>query len=472
METVAYGGHLLWSHLGHALIFSAASDMRVLIVSFWFPPANVVGAIRVGKLARYLDGHGYEVRVLTTKIGGDRSLPLEIPIEHVIYTDYRQRRDRLAFLGRPLRRPAAAAPGASGEVSQVEGKGPSKPARDWLRRQYHALIHIPDMRSDWIKTAIPAGRRLVEKWRPDVIFASTPPYTGLIVASRLSRAFSIPWIADFRDLWADSPYYSSPAWRLLIDRVIERATLKGASALVTISPHLARHLEHRHHKPVEVVFNGYAEEDFPEPPVEGSTSGPLTIRYTGGIYRGFREPSPLFAAIGLLEDGLREQIRVEFFGESDSDVEGLADSHGIADRIAMHPHVPYRSALGLQLQADVLLLLQWNDRREEGTIPAKLFEYLYARRPILYIGYAHGAAAELIKKRSAGLVSNSPECIRDQLQTWLAQKRSGSLKRFDPSVGRGLSRDEQFRKLEHVFADILVRHPPIGERGSAALGNE
>lgn len=163
--------------------------------------------------------------------------------------------------------------------------------------------------------------------------------------------------------------------------------------MVTISPHLARHLEHRHHKRVEVVFNGYAEEDFPEPPVEGSTSGQLTIRYTGGIYRGFREPSPLFAAIGLLEDELRQQIRVEFLSGSNWDVEGLADSHGIADRIAMHPHVPYRSALGLQLQADVLLLLQWNDKREEGTIPAKLFEYLYTRRPILYMGYEHGAAA-------------------------------------------------------------------------------
>ena len=57
-------------------MFSSTFDMKVLIVSFWFPPANVVGAIRVGKLARYLDRHGYEVRVLTTNIGGDQSLPL------------------------------------------------------------------------------------------------------------------------------------------------------------------------------------------------------------------------------------------------------------------------------------------------------------------------------------------------------------------------------------------------------------
>jgi len=446
--------------------------MKVLIVSFWFPPANVVGAIRVGKLARYLDRHGYEVRVLTTEIGGDRSLPVEIPTEQVIYTDYQQRSDQIvALFGKFSRRRPAAALHTSHE-SPIEGKQQGKSAREWLQRHYHALIHIPDMRNDWLKTALPAGWRLVGEWRPDIIFASAPPYTGLIVASRLSRAFSIPWIADFRDLWADNPYYGSPAWRQLIDRVIERITLRSASALVTISPHLARHLQALHHKHVEVVFNGYAEEDFPKPPVESCTSGPLTIRYTGGIYRKFREPSPLFAAIGLLEDELRQQIRVEFFGEEDSDVKALADSHGIADVIATRPHVPHRTALELQLQADVLLLLQWNDKRDEGTIPAKLFEYLYARRPILHIGYEHGAAAELIKKRGAGLVSNSPECIRDQLQTWLAQKRSRSLQRLAPSVSLGLSRDEQYRKIEHVFADVLSRDAPIVESSGTALGDE
>ena len=257
--------------------------MKVLIVSFWFPPANVVGAIRVGKLARYLDRHGYEVRVLTTEIGGDRSLPVEIPIEQVIYTDYQQRSDQIvALFGKFSRRRPAAALHTSHE-SPIEGKQQGKSAREWLQRHYHALIHIPDMRNDWLKTALPAGWRLVGEWRPDIIFASAPPYTGLIVASRLSRAFSIPWIADFRDLWADNPYYGSPAWRQLIDRVIERITLRSASALVTISPHLARHLQALHHNHVEVVFNGYAKEDFPKPPVESCTSGPLTIRYTGGI---------------------------------------------------------------------------------------------------------------------------------------------------------------------------------------------
>jgi glycosyltransferase involved in cell wall biosynthesis len=436
-----------------------AAEMKVLIVAFWFPPSNLVGAIRVGKLARYLDHRGHEPRVLTTDISEDRSLPLEIPREHVVYTDYPKRRDWFDLLARPFRRRPAAPTGENGGVAHAPDAVPSNSPWGMLRRQYYGLVHIPDQRIDWVKTAIPAGERLIEEWRPDIIFASAPPFTGLIVASRLGRAFDVPWVADFRDLWADNPYYSFPAWRRSIDRIVERVTLRNASALVTISPQLARHLKTLHHKRVEVVFNGYAEEDFPEMSVENRMTGPLTIRYIGSIYRGFRDPSPLFVAIGLLESRLRRQIRVEFFGESDTGVEALAAKHGVADRIEMRARVPYRSALELQLQADVLLLLQWNDKRDEGTIPAKLFEYLYARRPILYIGYAHGIAAQLIRERAAGFISNSPECICDQLQTWVEQKRSGCLKRLDPSVSRGLSRDEQFRNLEQLFAEILDQKP-------------
>jgi glycosyltransferase involved in cell wall biosynthesis len=429
--------------------------MKVLIVSFWFPPSNVVGAIRVGKLARYLHRRGYDLRVLTTDIGEDRSLPLEIPKEQVIYTDYRQREDWLTPLVRPFRRRPAAALGASGGVSQVESLAPGKSPRDSLRRHYLGLMNIPDLRRDWIRTAVPAGKRLIEEWKPDIIFSSAPPYTDLIVSSRLSRAFDIPWIADFRDLWVDNPYYGEPGWRRQVDALLERATVRSAAALVTVSPIWAEQLHRRHGKAAEVVFNGYAEEDFPQPAPTAGRGEVLTIRYTGSIYPGFRDPSALFAAIELLPDTLRNRIMVEFFGDTSNDVLASAAKHRVRDRVAVWPSVPYRRALELQINADILLLLQWSDRRDEGNLPGKIFEYLYARRPILFIGYEHGVAARLIRERGAGLVSNTPELIRDQLRAWIEDKQAGCLKGLDPSVSRGLSRDDQFRKLEHILTKIL-----------------
>ena len=110
------------------------------------------------------------------------------------------------------------------------------------------------------------------------------------------------------------------------------------------------------------------------------------------------------------------------------------------------------------------LLLQSSDQRDEGNLPAKLFEYLYARRPILFIGYERGIAARLVTERNAGLVSNSPVKICDQLQRWLEDKRVGRLERRSSSVSLGLSRDDQYDKLERLFQEVLESRVGTGHR--------
>ena len=41
--------------------------MKILLISFRFPPYNSVGAVRVSKLARFLMDHGHDIRVLTAR---------------------------------------------------------------------------------------------------------------------------------------------------------------------------------------------------------------------------------------------------------------------------------------------------------------------------------------------------------------------------------------------------------------------
>ena len=428
--------------------------MKILIIGFWFPPANVIGAIRLGKFARYLDRRGHDVHVLTTDLGEDRSLPLEIANERVVYAEYRERKNWLDTAPWRRRSHKPDGPGEGREPAPIQAAAATGRLPGFLRKQYYGVIHLPDMRTAWIKTAVPSGRRLIREWRPDLIFASAPPNTGLIVASRLARSFGIPWVADLRDLWVDNPYYSAPAWRRPVDAVLEWLTLRDAAGLVTVSPSWANQLRRRHAKATAVVYNGYAEEDFPESPTRTDRGEVLTIRYTGSIYPGFRDPSALFAAIRSLPDGPRNGVTVEFFSDEGETVLAAAAAHCVTDAVAVRPRVPYRRALELQMDSDILLLLQSSDARDEGNLPAKIFEYFYARRPILFIGYEHGIAARFIRERGAGLVSNSPARIRDQLRTWIADKQAGRLKMLDPSVRLGLSRDEQYRKLEEFLTAI------------------
>jgi hypothetical protein len=89
---------------------------------------------------------------------------LEIPRKYV-YSKYRRRKDWLDLLWRYFgRRPESAAAGRA-MVSPGEGRRLSNPALNWIKRHYYALIHIPDMRRDWIKAVVPAGKRLIEEWK-------------------------------------------------------------------------------------------------------------------------------------------------------------------------------------------------------------------------------------------------------------------------------------------------------------------
>src|SRR5262249_45701060 len=146
----------------------APANMKVLIIAFAFPPANVIGAVHVGKLARYLDRRDHDVRVLTTDLVEDRSLPLEISRDRVIYTDYLERKSWFGVVGGPLRTRWSVAPTGIGPDAPAGGRPPRGALRRSLRRHYLGLPHPPDMRAAWMNAALPAGRRLIEEWRPDI----------------------------------------------------------------------------------------------------------------------------------------------------------------------------------------------------------------------------------------------------------------------------------------------------------------
>jgi glycosyltransferase involved in cell wall biosynthesis len=409
--------------------------MRLLLISFWFPPTNSIGAVRVGKLAKYLLRAGHEVRVLAGPEIGNLTLPLEVPVQLVT----RPPRHAASFGEAP------AQPSRAGRLLRRLIPAGASGLEAMLKRHYYALRQIPDKRIGWLRPALAGGRSLLGTWRPDLIIASGPPYTGLIVAARLSRESGVPWIAELRDPWANNPYSIDPGWRRRLDGVLERLTLGSAAALVTVSPPVTEELRHRYAKPIATILNGYSEEDMVTAPPRPS-GDVLSIVYTGTIYAGFRDPSALFAAIARLDER-RRHVRVTFYGPSEDEIRPLAERHGVWKQVSVQPGVPYRQSLAHQAAADVLLLLQRNHVTDEGNIPAKFFEYLAARRPILLLGCESGIVANMIRERRAGFVANDPAAIAAQLGRWL-DDRPQEIAALSPAVLQGLSRNEQFAAYE------------------------
>ena len=310
----------------------------------------------------------------------------------------------------------------------------------------------------WVPDARRKGIQIIRDWRPDVLFASGPPFTTLLVGYLLSRSSGVPLVVEFRDRWADDPYYPPPWWRRSCDRWLESVMVRQAAGLTTVSEPWAVTFRKQHAKPVAVIPNGYDAEDFHGRIGQGwADPRVLRIGYTGGIYPGYRDPSPLFRAIGSSKI-LRERVEVHFYGSDPHIVSSLAHEHGVEANVIVHTQIDHAEALRVQQASDILLLMQWDNPREQGNVPGKFAEYFGARRPILVLGLADGVPATEVKKRSAGLATTNPGAIAQWLDECLATKqKAGKLAPLSDEAVAGLSRAEQAVKLEQFFLQVVQR---------------
>jgi len=424
--------------------------MRLLVISYAFPPYNSIGGVRVGKTVKYLLNFGHDVRVLTAQEQSFLpTLPVEIPVERVTYTKWLSVRG-----GSPATRNSveagASANGNSGKKTKLKTA-----LKQALSSSYKNLLDFPDSNIGWLPYAVPAASRLFESWKPELILASSPPPTSLVVAYRLARKFGIPWVADLRDLWMDHPYYKPPGWRKAVEERLERRVLSSAAGMVTVSEPLAESLKAKFGKQASVVLNGFDPADYPESSEVPFDDGRLKILYTGMIYPGKRDPSPLFEALQTLGP-LAERVRVVFHGNFLETVRPLAERHGVGHLVAVNEPVPYKESLQMQTRADVLLLLLWSDPTERGVYTGKMFEYLGARRPILAIGGTETVAADLIRERGVGVALETPAQIAEQLIKWINQKQvSGAIPSLRPEAIARVSREEQTRILEEYLIGVM-----------------
>lgn len=458
----------------------AEPPLRLLIVAYHFPPSGVVGARRPGALASLAVEQGWDVRVLTGTADADGTPAVGVG-------DWRIIRPR------PARRSSAtpATPTASSPGTGA-GRWPRRLARTAVsdlavgrsvRHLAREALLVPDRQVGWI---VPAVRRLLavrDGWRPDVIVASGPPFSGFLVARALAGRLAVPWVADYRDLWTvGNEYwgYGQSRPRRAIDRRLERWLLRSARSCVTISEPLAKTLRLTFGTETHVVMNGIDPR-----PVGGDTPAPavppsplwspapaslLTLAHTGVIYPGKRDPGPLLAALGLLGED-RERVRVVLTGAETRVAREAVEQSGTADVVTVTGQVPVAESWRVQAEADVNVLLMWNDPRDAGTVPGKLFDYLVARRPILMIGHPDGVAAEIIRSRSAGVVLAEPRDIAGQLRSWLAAKdRYGTIPALPDSVLDGLSRRDQLERFLTLLTDIARRGRVGGSGGRVAVG--
>ena len=312
-------------------------------------------------------------------------------------------------------------------------RGPSADAlsTQWpapIRRAITALTVLRggDRSAGWARLAsayLQSGRIT----RPDVIIGCFTPRAPLAVASRASRAWDVPWIADLQDPWWEG---AGTAVRPVLAHWTRRV-LRTADLVVQVSPEWAAQTEGVTQRHVAVARHAL-RDDIPERAREFGTSrsGPFTILYGGSLNEDQQDVTPFLQGIARLRQaGFDRELVVDIAGTEVvwRKFHNAAVRTGVSDRLRWLGWLDSASFVERATAADCLLVIPLVEPERRG-IPSKLYDYLAYGPPVLIAGPDSGGFESLMSEwQHPNVVARSSDQVERALHSAMRGDASGLL---------------------------------------------
>ncbi len=315
-----------------------------------------------------------------------------------------------------------------------------------LRSFIFFFFEFPDKYIGWLPHAVIEGKRIIHAQNIDVIMATAPPHSVFIVAMILKKLTHRKLVLDFRDPWAISRWDSGNPFRYGLERLLERLCIRSADLVFFVTEKMrdeyARLYQNVYSNKFKLFFNGYDPQDFPTPlPVRTEPrEGPVRFVHLGTLYKR-RNPEPLLKAVKALKDEGKlkpTQVQFLFIGSVVTEVKFIfqrVKDLKVGDFFRFLPPVSFEESIRTMFESDVLLLIQPDTDLQ---IPAKLFEYIYTRKPILAIAEPNSATHQVLQEGQLGILAPSKdiEAIKNAVLRLLENKvdlnpDSSYIQRFD-----------------------------------------
>lgn len=400
---------------------------KVLIISYYWPPAGGGGVQRWLKMTKYLPDLSWEPTIFTPSNGEapviDQSLINEI-------------HPNLKTIKTPIWEPYSFYKRLTGKKkSDKVYSGFISDKKESFAQKLSVFIRgnffIPDARRFWIS---PSVRFLTEHLKSnsyDAIISTGPPHTTHLIALSITKHTKIPWVADFRDPWTNIDFYDQlrlTSWADRKHKRLEQNVLKSADEIVTVSNHWAGDFKDLSGRNINVIRNGYDHADFLNKP--NILDEKFTICHVGSMNKD-RNPDGLWSALQQLiqDNAFASKLSIKLIGQVDHQVFQSIENHGLTPYLNHIPFIPHSDVIP-ELQKSQTLLLPINDTPNSlGVVPGKIYEYLGACRPILGIGPKQGDSAEIIKESGAGQMFeyNDVDGIANQIKSYFQQYEQGQL---------------------------------------------
>ena len=375
---------------------------KVLIISYYWPPAGGISPLRCLKIAKYLRDFGWEP-IVYTPLNADYAI-----IDNDYFKDVPE---NIKHIQGSIWEPFKLFKLLSGKkkddklnnVFHVRDR--SQNVIDKLGKWIRANFFIPDARSMWIKPSVKLLSTFIKKNKIDAIFTDGPPHTNTMIGMKLKKQFGIPWLSDYQDPWTQVDYYQLLKLMPFADRKhkkLEKECLSFADALTIASDTWALDLGNIANKKVETIYYGYDESDFEE--LTSRLDHNFTI-FHGGLLGFDRFPESVFIAVQeLINEGVidNQDLQFVFAGQVDYSIKSFLESSSLNNNVIYLGTIKRNQILQKLLNTQIILLPINKAENAKGRIPGKLFECLRAKRPILCLGTNDADTSKIVEDSKSG----------------------------------------------------------------------
>jgi glycosyltransferase involved in cell wall biosynthesis len=419
--------------------------LKVLIITYYWPPAGGSGVQRWLKFVKYLQNSDIESIVYTVDNANypkeDKTLLHEVPANIKILKQPIWEPTNLLFWKKKEAQ--------KGDVSNAVNSG----FLSFIRGNFF----IPDPKIFWVNSSVKFLHQYLKENKVDVVISTGPPHSMHLIAQKLKQKNNIKWIADFRDPWSNL-YYNEGFKQLSFakkkNEKLENSVFKNADCILTVSNSLKKEFDQKAAR-VEVITNGFDDEVVTNTLI--TLDKKFSISYIGLLPKQ-SNPKLLFKVLSTLcaeDTDFKTDLKLNFIGDISQDVKQEIIKDGLLENSNFIGYVSHKEAIEYQKKAQVLLLLIPNVAKSEGILTGKLFEYLTAKRPILAMGLETGDLSEILKNTNSGVVvsfDNEAE-LTSEIRNLYQQYKTGDLQVNSKNIEQ-FHRKELTKSLSEIIKNL------------------
>ncbi|WP_276392508.1 glycosyltransferase family 4 protein [Eudoraea chungangensis] len=391
---------------------------KVLIITYYWPPAGGPGVQRWLNFVKYLPDLGVQPLVYVpsnpTYAIRDHSLLDEVDDDVIVYK---------TKIFEPYKLASIFSRRQTSRISSgiITTKTPSNMEKLllWIRGN----LFIPDARKFWVKPSVRYISKLLKEENIRTIVTTGPPHSMHLIGFYLRKNTDVRWIADFRDPWTSISYHNKLRLTKRSRKKhlrLEKEVLRNCDDIIVTSETTKKEFEKISSRPIHVVTNGFENtEDSIDSP---ALSKKFTISHIGSMLSE-RNPVNLWKAIAELQEeneDFRNALDIQLIGVVGEEVVESLTDFGLKENVSILGYVSHKRAIEYQKSSQLLLLVEIDSIETSGIIPGKFFEYLAAKRPILAIGPDKWEVGEMIQQTRAGgfFKHQQKQEIKQQLNAW------------------------------------------------------